>query len=177
MKPIRLPRVSLLAALAANRVIGKNNTLPWHLPEDLKRFKSLTMGHTIVMGRKTHESIGRVLPGRHNVVVSRQTGLIVPGAVVVHSLQAALEQVDSASATADELFIIGGAILYEQSLALAQRMYLTEIQKDFEGDARFPEFNRDDWIELSRERHVSAGTMQLTYHFVVLERKNMREVK
>lgn len=166
-----LPRVSLLAALAANRVIGKNNTLPWHLPEDLKRFKSLTMGHTIVMGRKTHESIGRVLPGRRNVVVSRQIDLIAPGAVVVHSLQAALEQGNSASATADELFIIGGAKLYEQTLALAQRMYLTEIQQDFEGDAYFPEFNCAEWIEVARERHMSAGTMPLAYHFVVLERK------
>lgn len=163
--------VSILAAMARNRVIGNNNRLPWYLSEDLKRFKSLTMGHTIVMGRKTYDSIGRVLPGRANVIVTNQLDLEIPGAIVVHTLADALRRCDPASE--NELFIIGGAKLYEQTIELAQRIYLTEIQQDFDGDAYFPDFNREKWMEISREKHVAEGNAdeRLEYHFVILERK------
>ncbi|MCW5619131.1 MAG: dihydrofolate reductase [Nitrosomonas sp.] len=172
MKPVRL---SILAAVARNGVIGKCNTLPWHLPEDLKHFKSLTMGHTIIMGRKTYASIGRVLPGRVNVIVTSQPDFRVPDAIVVHTLEAALQQREPGvlSKQEDELFIIGGARLYEQTLGLVQRLYLTEIQQDFDGDAFFPEFDRREWSEISRERHISDGKtgIPLEYHFVILDRK------
>lgn len=172
MKPVRL---SILAAVARNGVIGKCNTLPWHLPEDLKHFKSLTMGHTIIMGRKTYDSIGRILPGRTHVIVSHQTDLRIPGAIVVHTLEDALQQHEpnALPQQESELFIIGGARLYEQTLGLVQRLYLTEIQQDFDGDAFFPEFDRCEWSETSRERHISDGKngIPLEYHFVILDRK------
>ncbi len=170
MKPVRL---SILAAVARNGVIGKCNTLPWHLPEDLKHFKSLTMGHTIVMGRKTYASIGRVLPGRTNVIVSHQTDFRIPDAIVAHTLEDALQQRGPDTLRQEsELFIIGGARLYEQTLELAQRLYLTEIQREFDGDAFFPEFDRREWFEVSRERHISNGRtgMPLEYHFVIFDR-------
>ncbi len=171
MKPVHL---SILAAVARNGVIGRHNALPWHLPEDLKHFKALTLGHTIIMGRKTYASIGRVLPGRVNVIVTRQQDFHAPDAIVVHTLEDALHWQGGQN---DALFIIGGARLYEQTLGLAQRLYLTEIQQDFEGDTFFPAFDRSDWIEASRERHVSDGkaSMPLEYHFVVLDRKQTGE--
>ena len=171
MKPVHL---SILAAVARNGVIGKRNALPWHLPEDLKHFKALTMGHAIIMGRKTYASIGRVLPGRTNVIVTRQPDFHAPDAIVVHTLEEALHRSGGQDGA---LFIIGGARLYEQTLGLAQRLYLTEIQLDFEGDTFFPAFDRSDWIEASRERHVSDGKegMPLEYHFVVLDRKQTGE--
>jgi dihydrofolate reductase len=167
MKPVRL---SILAAVARNGVIGRHNALPWHLPEDLKHFKALTMGHTIIMGRKTYASIGRVLPGRANVIVTRQLDFCAPDAIVVHTLEDAL---DLNGRQDDVLFIIGGARLYEQTLDLVQRLYLTEIQQDFEGDTFFPAFDRSDWVEVSRERHVSDGKagVPLEYHFVILDRE------
>lgn len=171
--------ISILVAMASNRVIGNHNTLPWHLSEDLKRFKSLTMGHAIIMGRKTYDSIGRILPGRINVVVTNQIKLEIPGAIVVHTVEDALKQHDLSVQQQDEIFIIGGARLYEQTLGLANRIYLTEIQQGFEGDAYFPEFDRNEWVEVSRERHKKSGQLdatgesneQLEYHFVVYERK------
>lgn len=169
--------LSILVAMAKNRVIGKNNGLPWHLPADLKHFKSLTMGHAIIMGRKTYESIGRPLPGRTNIIVTSQTGFNVTGATVVHSLDEAL-QLGNLSDTPSqncERFIIGGADLYRQTIALSQRMYITEIQQAFDGDTYFPEYNPDEWYEKSRERHFSEdktpGKPSLEYHFVILERK------
>lgn len=169
-----VPCLSILAAVAKNGVIGRHNALPWHLPTDLKHFKSLTMGHAIVMGRKTYESIGRPLPGRTNIIVTKQVDFRVTGATVVHSLEEALN-VDSLCAEDCERFIIGGAELYRQAVALSQRMYLTEIQRDFDGDTYFPEFDRGEWYELSREQHFSSGSTEheapLEYHFVILERK------
>lgn len=166
---MKLPRLSILAALASNRVIGQNNALPWHLSADLKRFKSLSMGQIIIMGRKTYESIGKPLPGRINVVISRQPDFSVPGATVTRSIEEALTV---CSAYQDkETFIIGGAELYEQTLGACQRLYLTEVQRDFEGDAFFPEFDRSDWHETSREIHTLEDGSGLEYHFVVLERK------
>ncbi|SEF75586.1 dihydrofolate reductase [Nitrosomonas ureae] len=163
--------LSILVAMAKNRVIGRNNQLPWHLPADLKHFKLLTMGQTIVMGRKTYESIGRPLPGRANIIITRQSGYEVPGATVVNSLQDALLICEESSAINNESFIIGGEKLYRQTLDICQRMYITEIQSDFEGDVVFPEFDRSNWEEIQRDKHISVNDAQIEYHFVILERK------
>jgi len=165
------PRLSLLVAMARNRVIGRNNKLPWHLPADLKRFKFLTMGQTIVMGRKTYESIGRPLPGRANIIVTRQTGYEVPGAIVVNTIDDALLICERTGSSNGENFIIGGEELYRQTLKICQRIYITEIQRDFEGDAFFPEFDPNEWEETQRDRHISENDTNLEYHFVVLDRK------
>ena len=161
------PRVSLIVAMAKNRVIGINNTLPWRLPADLKHFKALTMGHHIVMGRKTYESIGKPLPGRTSVVVTRNPKYTVPGVIVVNSLQAAI----SASGDDDEIFVIGGAELYLQAIALADRIYMTEIDSDISGDAYFPEFKLDEWLEMSRDKHSQLEPQPLRFDFVVYHRK------
>lgn len=166
-----LLRLSILVAMARNRVIGQNNKLPWHLPADLKHFKFLTMSHTIVMGRKTYESIGRPLPGRTNIIITRQTSFEAPGAMVVNSIEDALQICEETSHQTSEHFIIGGEKIYQQTLQLCQRMYITEIQKDFEGDAFFPNFNLDDWHETVREKHFSNDEDRLEYHFVTLDRK------
>lgn len=152
--------LSIIAAVASNRVIGRDNDLPWHLPEDLKQFRCLTMGHHIIMGRKTFESLGRLLPGRTTVVVSRQPGYAVEGAKVAAGLREAL----AACAGDEEVFVIGGAELYREALALADKLYLTEIEAEFDGDAWFPEYDRAAWREQSRERRVSADG--LAYSFV-----------
>lgn len=161
------PRVSLIVAMAKNRVIGINNTLPWRLPADLKHFKALTMGHHIVMGRKTYESIGKPLPGRTSVVVTRNPKYTVPGVIVVNSLQAAI----SASGDDAEIFVIGGAELYLQAIALADRIYMTEIDSDISGDAYFPEFKLDEWLEMSRDKHSQLEPQPLRFDFVVYHRK------
>ena len=149
-----------------NRLIGADNGLPWRLPADLKHFKKITMGHPIVMGRRTWESIGRPLPGRTNIVVTRQPRYAAEGAVVVDSLAAARE----AAGDCDELMIIGGAHLYEQVLAEADRIYLTEVHAEFEGDTWFPELNEDEWACVSREDFARDDRNPYDYSFVVLER-------
>lgn len=158
------PRLSLIVAMARNRVIGINNTLPWHLPEDLKRFKALTMGHHIVMGRKTYESIGRPLPGRTTIIVSRDPSYSRDGCLVARSLPEAIRLTDDD----DQVFFVGGSSLYEQVLPLAARLYITEIQADFEGDAHFPEFDQAVWREVSRQHQVGANG--LAFDYVVYER-------
>jgi dihydrofolate reductase len=132
----------------------------------LKHFKALTMGHHIIMGRKTFDSIGRPLPGRTTVVVSRNAQLEIPGCVVVYSLEAAV----TACSGDDEIFVVGGAELYAQALPLADKLYLTEIQQEVEGDAYFPEFDRRAWQEVTRERHSQAEPQPLEYHFVTYQR-------
>lgn len=164
-------RLSILVAMARNRVIGRNNKLPWHLPADLKHFKFLTMGQTIVMGRKTYESIGKPLPGRSNIIITRQAGYAVPGAIVVTSIDDALLLCEETSSINGENFIIGGETLYRQTLKICQRMYITEIQRDFEGDVFFPEFDPDEWEETQRDKQISENDANLEYHFVVLDRK------
>ena len=151
--------------MARDRVIGKDGQLPWHLSADLKRFKTLTMGHPIVMGRKTHDSIGRALPGRHNIVVSRDENLIVSGADCVTSLPAALDLADDAG----QVFVIGGEQIYRLALPLADRIELTEIDTSVDGDAWFPEIDRDQWDERQRETH-SDPESGLRYDYVTLER-------
>ncbi len=160
-------RLSLIAAMAANRAIGIRNTLPWRLPEDLKRFKALTMGHHIVMGRKTYDSIGKPLPGRDTVIVTRNIDYAVPGCIAVNSLDAAL----TVSHGDSEVFFVGGADLYRQALPIAHRIYLTEIQRVFDGDAFFPEFDLSLWQESTREVHQANGGPDFEYHFVIYDRK------
>lgn len=152
-------RISIIAAIANHRVIGMNNTLPWHLPEDLKRFRALTMGHHIIMGRKTYESLGRLLPGRTTVIVSRSDDYAVAGALVAESLNAAL----ALCGDDDEAFVIGGAQLYRDAMPHANRLYLTEIDADFAGDVYFPEFERAEWMETAREAHLSANGLCFSY--------------
>lgn len=161
----RKPCLSLIAAVAANGVIGSDNALPWRLPEDLKRFKALTLGHPVIMGRKTYASIGRPLPGRRNIVVSRNAAFAAAGCETAASLEAAIA---ACAGTADEIFVIGGAQIYAEALPLAERLYLTEIRAEFPGDARFPAFDRDAWRETARERH--PGENGIGFDFAVYER-------
>jgi dihydrofolate reductase len=165
-------RISLVAAMAENRVIGADNRLPWDLPADLKRFRSLTSGHPIIMGRKTFESIGRVLPGRTNIVVTRNPDYRVHGAVVVASLDAAFDTArgaPGAQGEAGECFVIGGAEIYTLALPLADRLYLTEVHATVPGDAYFPEWPEHRFREAERERHEDpSGT---AFSFVRLDRQ------
>jgi len=166
--PIRNPassRISIIVAYAANRVIGKDGSMPWRLSEDLKRFRQITMGHHIVMGRKTWESIGRVLPGRKHIIISRKPGYEVPGATVVDSADAAI-----ATARGDsEIFVIGGGEIYALVLPLADRILATEIDRKYEGDTYFPELEVGIWRETAREpRHDEAGGFR--YSFVTYQR-------
>ena len=152
--------------MAKNRTIGVDNTLPWRCPEDLKHFKQLTMGHHLIMGRKTFDSIGRPLPGRTTVVVTRDQNLQIEGCLMAHSL---IEAID-ACAGDPHIFIVGGAQIYAQSLDLADTLYLTEIQQDVEGDAYFPEFDLSSWQEVSREIRHQDMPEPLDYHFVTCRR-------
>lgn len=143
--------------------------MPWHLSEDLKRFRQLTMGHHIVMGRKTWESIGRLLPGRKHIIISRKPGYDVPGATVVDSIDAAI-----AAARGDsEIFVIGGGAIYALVLPIADRILATEIAREYEGDAYFPELEKRIWRETAREDREDAKS-SLRYRFVTLERRNER---
>lgn len=160
-------RRSIITAMALNRAIGIRNTLPWHLPEDLKRFKALTMDHHIIMGRKTYDSIGKALPGRDTVIVTRNIDYAVPGCIAVNSLDAAL----TVSHGDSEVFFVGGADLYRQALPIADRIYLTEIQRVFDGDAFFPDYDETLWVETAREVHQAQGAQKFEYHFVIYDRK------
>ncbi len=149
----------LIAACAENRVIGRDNQLPWHLPADLKHFKALTLGKPIIMGRKTWDSLGRPLPGRLNLVVSRQQGLQLEGAEVFPNLLAAMQRAEqwALEQGVTELMLIGGAQLYEQGLALAERLYLTRVALSPAGDAWFPEFALADWKLSDSAAHAATG--------------------
>jgi dihydrofolate reductase len=157
------PKVFLVAAVAANRVIGGHGKLPWHLPEDLRHFKALTLGHPVIMGRRTWESLGKPLPRRENIVVSRSPGFEAPGASVAASLHGAI----ALCAGAPIVFVIGGAELYRAALPEADGLVLTEIGRDYDGDARFPEFDRSAWRETQREAHTAADGTR--FDFVVYE--------
>ena len=151
--------ISLIVALAKNNVIGLNNTLPWHLPEDLKHFRSLTTGHHIIMGRKTYESLGRLLPDRTTVIVTRNNDYQVDGALIAHSLDAAIALCQND----EEVFVIGGAELYQVGIKLANKLYITEIELDVPGDAYFPAYDVAEWQESSREAHTSAQGLLFSY--------------
>ncbi len=162
----RRPRVALIAAIAQNGVIGVDNRLPWRLPDDLRRFRALTTGHSIIMGRKTWESIGKPLPDRQNIVVSRQRDFHAPGADVVTSLDAAL----AAARLPDPVFVIGGEALYREALPLASDLYVTEIHRDFQGDARFPGYARSAWRETARELRRAETADGFDFAFTRFER-------
>ena len=164
---VRQPRLTLIAAVAKNHVIGAGNALPWRLPEDLKRFKALTLGHPIIMGRKTWESLGRPLPGRTNIVISRSAGFSAPGATVCRGLDQALAS--AASTANDEIFIIGGAEVYRQALPLAMRLQLTEIDRAFAGDVHFPPVDPGRWQETAREPGKAGGDFD--YAFVTYDHR------
>ena len=157
-------RIYLVAAVARNGVIGANGKLPWHLPEDLQHFKKLTLGHPIIMGRRTWETLGKPLPGRDSIVVTRRAGYEAPGASVAASLQAAI----ALCAGEPVAFVIGGAELYAEALPLADGLVLTEIDRDYEGDTRFPAWDRGAWRASQREEHASADGLR--FRFVLYEK-------
>lgn len=158
--------ISLIAAIAKNNVIGKGNTLLWRLPADMKHFRKLTIGKPIIMGRKTYESIGRPLPERTNIVLTRDKNFAPEGCVVVHSVEEALGK----AAGHEEVMIVGGGEIYNLFLPLAKRMYLTLVDHDFEGDTYFPDFPREEWQEVSCERHGLDEKNPYSCSFVVWER-------
>jgi len=158
--------LALIVAIAANGMIGKDNALPWHIPADLKWFKRNTLGKPVIMGRKTWDSIGRPLPGRPNIVVTRQTGWSVEGAQAAHSLAEALALAERLAPEAEEAMVIGGAALFAEALPLSRRFYLTEIKRAYDGDVRFPAFDRSPWREESRETNPGDPA----FDFVVLSR-------
>ncbi len=159
-------RLSLIAALSANRVIGVDNRMPWHLPADLRRFRSLTWGKPILMGRRTHESIGRPLPGRRNIVLTRSPGYQAEGCVLAHSLDEALVL----AGDAEELMVIGGSSLYEHFLPETDRLYLTLIEREFAGDVFFPPLAMEEWREKESETVSDDPAVDFTYRFLVLDR-------
>jgi dihydrofolate reductase len=155
--------ISLIAAMADNRVIGRGNTIPWNIPADLKRFRAITMGHPVIMGRKTFESIGGSLPGRKTVILTRNKYYQAEGSVVVHSLRDALDVCESAG----EVFICGGGEVYREALPLASRIYLTVVHMKADGDVRFPEIP-DDFIEVEQEEMVAEP---ISCTFILFERR------
>jgi dihydrofolate reductase len=158
------PRVYLVAAVAANGIIGAGGKLPWHIPEELKHFKRLTLGHPVIMGRRTWESLKGPLPGRENIVVTRSAGYDAPGAAVANSLSGAL----ALCAGEPVAFVIGGTQLFKEALPLADGMVLTEIQRDYEGDTWFPAWQRSQWRESQREAHTAADGTR--FDFVLYEK-------
>lgn len=159
------PTLSLIWAMAHRGVIGRHNTLPWRLPADLRYFRQVTTGHPVIMGRKNYEDIGKPLPGRTNIVVTRQQGYRAPGCTVVHSIEAALET----ARAQEEIFVIGGADIYRQTLPAAGRLYITEIDADIEGDTFFPAFDRRLWREVRSQRHAADALNPHPYRFVLME--------
>ena len=159
-----MTRVYLVAAVAANGIIGRDGKLPWHLPEDLQHFKRVTLGHPVIMGRKTWESLKGPLPGRENIVITRQAGYEAPGAAVASSLEAAL------ALCADEpvACVIGGEQVFKDSLPIASGLVMTEIKQDFAGDTRFPDYDRSKWKESRREPHTASNGMR--FDFVLYEK-------
>lgn len=157
--------ISLIAAMAKRRVMGRDGQLPWHLPADLKHFKAITLDKPIVMGRKTYESIGKPLPQRTNIILTTDPAYQAPGCYVVHHLDEAMKIAKGA----EEILIIGGAQIYEAYLPLAQRMYLTLIDADIEGDTFFPDFDEAKWQVVSREDHLPDEKNSYGYRFLVLE--------
>lgn len=166
-------KLALIWAMARNRTIGRNNALPWYLPEDLKYFKRVTLGKPIIMGRKTWESIGRPLPGRTNIVITRDVAFQADGVRVVHSLEQALALAEKICLLdgGDEAIVMGGAEIYALALPHADRLYLTQVHADVEGDAHFPPLDLTQWHELGREDFAAQGPNPYDYSFLILERE------
>jgi dihydrofolate reductase len=158
--------ISIIAAMDRNRIIGRDNELPWHLPADLRWFKEHTYGKPVVMGRKTYESIGRPLPGRDNIVLTRDQDLQLVGCIVVHSVEQALMIADNS----EEIMIIGGAQLFSRFISIADRMYLTLIDAKFEGDSLFPAYDASEWIEIHRNEVTRSDDNIYPLQFLILER-------
>lgn len=159
--------LSLCVAMDKNRLIGRNNALAWHLPADLKHFRAVTMGKPIIMGRKTYDSIGRPLPGRLNIVVSRNPNLTITGCQVLHHF----DDVLILSKKYEESVVIGGAKLYEMLLAEVQRMYVTWVHAEFVGDIYFPDYQLEQWLEIDRQDYPADARNPCPYSFTVLERR------
>ncbi|MGK0498480.1 MAG: dihydrofolate reductase [Oceanicoccus sp.] len=165
-------KIAMIVAMAENRVIGRDNQMPWHLPNDLKYFKATTMAKPVIMGRKTFDSIGRPLPGRANIVVTKNHDYQAAGAQVVHDLAAAIALGHSIAQTdgATEVMVIGGSQLYAEALGQTERLYLTEVHAQVEGDAFFPELKADQWQQTAREDFAAEGENPFDYSFVILDR-------
>lgn len=159
--------ITTIVAKAENNIIGNNNELIWHLPNDLKRFKALTSGHPIIMGRKTFESIGRVLPNRANIVITRNSDWSFEGVLVVNSFQKAIEK---AKEIDENIFIIGGGKIYEQALDISDVLEVTEVHHPFDGDTKFPEISSNEWVETAREKFFKDEKHLYEYSFVRYER-------
>lgn len=160
-------RVTLIVAMSLNRVIGRDGSIPWHVSTDLRRFKQITMDHPLVMGRKTWESIGRPLPGRRNIVLSRTPGFTAHGATVVAGLAAAFD----AAGECDEVFVIGGADVYREALARADRILMTRIEAEVDGDTVFPDFDESEWEVFSTEPHAPEAPGDHPFTFVDYRRR------
>ncbi len=157
--------ISMIAAMANDRIIGKDNQMPWHLPADFAWFKRCTLGKPVVMGRKTYESIGRPLPGRQNIVISRDSSLLIEGVDVVTSIEAAIEK----AGEVDEVMIIGGGSVYQACLPKSERLYVTHIDADLDGDTQFPDWG-EGWQEIAQESYSADEKNAYDMKFVVLER-------
>jgi len=164
--------ISMIVAMANNGVIGRDNKMPWHLPADLQYFKRVTMGKPIIMGRKTFDSIGKPLPGRTNIIVTRQTDIVIDGVEVVNSLDQALEFAANLALNdgLEEVMVIGGAQLYNEAIARTQRLYLTRINSDIDGDTYFPRLDNHEWYEVSRDNFTADSSNPFDYSFTLLER-------
>lgn len=160
-------KISLIVAMTSNRAIGLNNQMPWHLSADLKKFKQITMGSPILMGRKTHESIGKALPGRTNIIISRNLSYKQDDCLVFDNIDKAIE---TACKENEELFVMGGASIYDTMLAKADMLYLTKINKEFEGDTFFPVIEEKVWKEIDREDISNDQTVNFSYSFLKLEK-------
>jgi len=165
-------RVAMIVAVAQNGVIGRDNTLPWRLPGDLPRFKQITMGKPVIMGRATFDSIGKPLPGRDNIVVSRDTNLKIEGAAVVASPTAALDlaRIVATEKKLDEVIVMGGGQIYSALLPQAERLYLTRVLAKVEGDAYFPQFDTNEWMEIANEPVEASGDNPYPFCYVTLDR-------
>lgn len=160
-------KISLIVAMASNRVIGLDNQMPWHLSADLKRFKKITLGSAIVMGRKTFESIGKPLPGRTNIIISRNPAYKPEGCLVVNDIETALK---TACQNAENIFVIGGSELYQALLPIADTLYITQIHKEFQGDTVFPPIDAHHWRETEREDIADDPEASFSYSFLKLEK-------
>jgi dihydrofolate reductase len=161
-------KLSLIVAMAENRVIGRNNQMPWHLSADLKHFKQITLGHPVIMGRLTHEAIGRPLPGRTNIVISRNPAYQAENCLVMESLASAM---DAGCNLSEEVFVIGGGALYAETLPIADLLYLTQLHQAFEGDTFFPAMDPADWLEVERQDIDDDSSAGFHYSFLKLQRR------
>lgn len=159
--------ISIIVAVASNGIIGGGNSMLWHISEDLRRFKRITSGHPVIMGRKTFEAIGRPLPQRRNIVITRQKDYAHEGITVVGSLEEAIDMF----APEEEVFVTGGGQIYAQALPLAEKLYLTTVMRDYEGDTKFPEWDRNEWREVSREYHDRGENYPYPFEYTDWERK------